>query len=147
MKLKRVNWYGFKHKKVSEMLSGDLTFCNSFCVNDEYAPVAVYKAKNPDRSKGHKDYVLLQADGRRGMIRGMDKDEIEKHRYQLGIHCHTCDEVVFSVMRHDMRYCKCGKAFADGGKDYLRTGGDSISKTSTVKIDLIASKVIEILRD
>ena len=44
----------------------------------------------------------------------------ENKRY--GIKCSACGELIVSVHRHDFHYCKCGKTFVDGGKDYLRCG-------------------------
>ena len=38
--------------------------------------------------------------------------------------CADCHEVIESTHAHDFRSCKCGKIFVDGGKDYLRRGGD-----------------------
>ncbi len=59
MKLQKKNWHGFKHDKVNERFLGDLTFINSFNVNDEYQPSSVYRAANPDTSKGHKEFMLM----------------------------------------------------------------------------------------
>ncbi len=38
--------------------------------------------------------------------------------------CRKCGDVIESVHRHDFRWCKCHTIFVDGGKDYLRRGGD-----------------------
>jgi hypothetical protein len=38
--------------------------------------------------------------------------------------CARCFDVIESVRRHDFRWCKCGAVFVDGGKDYIRRGGD-----------------------
>ena len=40
-----------------------------------------------------------------------------------GLICAKCHDRIFSFYRHDMRYCKCGKSFIDGGHDYMRCGG------------------------
>lgn len=133
----QVNWYGFDHKKVSETLGSEVEFCNSFCVNGEYRPVAVYKAKNPDRSKGHKDYVLLTDK----FIRGMDQDEIDKFRYQQGIVCLKCGDAMFSVNRHDFKYCQCGSCAVDGGREYLKILGFP-SDYKTIDIDLLELTIL-----
>ena len=39
------------------------------------------------------------------------------------VKCLSCKRVLVSTHRHDFRQCKCG-TFADGGRDYLRRGGD-----------------------
>lgn len=38
--------------------------------------------------------------------------------------CKKCDTVIESKYRHDFVSCKCGAIFVDGGKDYVRWGGD-----------------------
>lgn len=146
MKPKRVNWYGLNHSSVKSYFEGSPVFCNSFCVKDEYYPVAVYRSKNPNRAKGHKDYMLLRFDDQGCWVRGMDEEEMEIHRYQTGVHCHSCDEVVYSVYRHDMRFCKCKSVFVDGGRSYTRYGATADKLFTIVKIDLIANKVVEFKR-
>ena len=136
------NWYGFNHKAVNKRFEGGLTYINDFCVNDEYRPVAVYKVDNPNREKGHKDYILLQTDDQTLLIRGMDKEEIEKYRYQKAIKCTNCNDVIYSVMRHDYRSCECGAVTIDGGRDYVKIGFDEIPFL-TGKIDLLTNEFQE----
>lgn len=38
--------------------------------------------------------------------------------------CLSCHDVIESKSRHDFVSCKCGAIFVDGGRDYLRAGGD-----------------------
>jgi tRNA(Ile2) C34 agmatinyltransferase TiaS len=38
--------------------------------------------------------------------------------------CKKCGVTVESKHVHDFRYCPCGAIFVDGGRDYLRRGGD-----------------------
>lgn len=38
--------------------------------------------------------------------------------------CLACGDVIESKHRHDFVYCSCETIFVDGGKDYLRRGGD-----------------------
>ena len=40
------------------------------------------------------------------------------------IRCKKCNEVIESTHRHDFKFCKCGAVAVDGGKDYLRRGGN-----------------------
>lgn len=44
--------------------------------------------------------------------------------------CPLCDDRPWSRHRHDMRYCKCGYCYIDGGRDYARIGygGDGFDK-------------------
>lgn len=39
---------------------------------------------------------------------------------RTGIRCLICNDVVVSHHRHDMRPCKCGATWIDGGSDYTR---------------------------
>ena len=38
--------------------------------------------------------------------------------------CLKCNDEIESVHVYDFKYCKCGSIFVDGGKDYIRRGGD-----------------------
>ena len=38
------------------------------------------------------------------------------------IRCKSCDDIIESGHVHDFKYCKCGKVFVDGGKEYCRYG-------------------------
>ena len=38
--------------------------------------------------------------------------------------CGLCKDIIESTYRHDFKECKCGAIFVDGGKDYLRRGGE-----------------------
>lgn len=40
------------------------------------------------------------------------------------IECKRCGDIIESTYRHDFRTCKCGAVSVDGGKDYLRRGGN-----------------------
>lgn len=147
----RFNWYGFNHEKVRAHFEGDLAYVGTFCVLDEEKPVAVYKNAKPNREKNHKDYLLLSvqdnlfedAGGKIiTLIRGMDKREMGKWRYQQGVMCQQCDDIIYSVMRHDWRHCMCGDISVDGGRAYLKIGYTDLP-AKTVTIDLLTGKVRE----
>jgi len=156
VKVKKIDWYGFNHKKVYEKFEGDLTFINEFSVRNWDRPVAVYHNANPNREKNHKDYMLLfmeypytfigldeDAPGHL-VVGGMDKDEMEKYRYQNAIHCLECDVVLYSVCRHHYHTCGCpNEAMIDGGRDYTRYGAKDMNKIRIVKLDLLTDTVIE----
>lgn len=144
------NWYRINTDKACKHFEGDLTYLNTFCVQGVYKPVAVFKNTNPDRSKNHKDYMLLWTEPKGNIlniekaqldyttiISGMDADEMEKYRYQKGMYCPDCKDVIYSVMRHDYRHCSCGKCMVDGGKDYFKTN----MAGKSVKIDLLTDKI------
>lgn len=147
-KLKVVSFYNFKHDEVAKRFGGNLSFCAEFCVNGEYSPVAVYKAKTPDKSKGHKKYMLLQLqqhdpnDPPRGLVRGMNQKEINKWRYQEAIHCLNCDTILYSINRHHCHGCGCDKEVSiDGGKDYTKISYTDASLYKMVTLDLLTGKI------
>ena len=43
--------------------------------------------------------------------------------------CNLCKKTIESKHRHDFKFCQCGAIFVDGGKDYLRRGGDPLHIT------------------
>lgn len=132
--IKHKNWYGFDHSKVCERYSCS-SYLGDLCLNDGYT-VAVYEARNPDRSKGHKDYVLLD----RQFVRGMDAEEFATHSTMDAIVCLECETMLVSVHRHDYNLCGCpNEAMIDGGKDYLRCGAKSLDKILVGKYDLLHS--------
>lgn len=150
MKIKKEPYYGFDHDKVYENFDGDLLFVNEFSVRGDKIPCAVYRSADPDREKGHKDYLLLyrvadplSEDGEKIIVSGMDADEMEKYRYQMGLHCLKCDTVIYSMSVHDNVNCDCGAIAIDGGRDYYRITGDVQTKGKYVTIDLLTDAVEE----
>jgi len=138
------NYYGFDTKKACEQFEGDLTYINTFCVKGAYLPVAVFYNADPDRSKNHKDYMLLWVNEMSVIVvAGMDTDEMERYRYQKGMYCPDCKEVIYSVNRHDYRKCSCGKCMVDGGRDYFRTN----MAGRVVVIDLLTDDITDLLTD
>lgn len=137
------NWYGFDIDKACEHFEGDLTYLNTFCVKGAYLPVAVFRNTNPNRERQHKDFMLLYTvmdlvkKKEVLMVSGIDNDEMEKYRYQTGMYCPNCKEVIYSVNRHDYRKCKCGRCMVDGGKDYFRTN----MAGTVVKINLLTDDI------
>lgn len=132
------NFYQFKIDEVYKKFEGDLTYVNTFCVKEAYLPVAVFHNESPNRKKNHKDFLLLWIDDAHNlMIAGMDFDEISKYRYQVGMYCPECKEVIYSVNRHDYRTCKCGKCMVDGGKDYFKTN----MAGQVVNVDLLTDEI------
>ena len=136
----KLPYYGFDHAKVAEQFGGGISFVNEFCIRNEYSPVAVYRAANPDLSKGHKRYMLLQTNSQGGMVRGMTEDEMEKERFQTAVLCQNCNSVIYSMNRHDFHPCLCPKdkaVFVDGGKDYIKVNFSKKSKFQQVRLDLL----------
>jgi len=139
MRIQIKNHFNFDLEYINKKFSGGLTFINSFCVGEEYLPVSLYKAAKPDKSKGHKKYMLLQiTQGGQGLVRGRSSKEMETERYRKGIHCLNCNEVIFSSYRHDYSTCSCGGCDVDGGKDYFKYGGEDFN---IVTVDLLKGKI------
>jgi len=38
--------------------------------------------------------------------------------------CKKCKDIIESMDVHDFRQCKCRAIFVDGGREYLRRGGE-----------------------
>ncbi len=42
---------------------------------------------------------------------------------QVGaLHCHKCDDIIYSRAGHDLHWCGCGDIYIDGGRGYMRAG-------------------------
>jgi len=132
------DFWNFNHEKVLKQFNGT-KFIGEFSVLDSFFPVAVYYSAAPDREKKHKDYFFLFRRNNNLMIGGLDSYDMEEWRYQAGIHCLNCDEVIYSSYRHDFRYCSCKKNAVDGGRDYLKISGNE-KDFEMVTIDLLEMK-------
>ena len=135
------NYFRVDTNKVCEKFEGDLTYCNTFSMKGKYLPFAVFHNATPNREKKHKDYMLIQRNEGLFFVSGMDSYDIDKWRYQSGLYCPNCEEVIYSVYHHDYRRCSCYKCMVDGGAEYFRTnfGGteiiiDLLSDEITIKI-------------
>ncbi len=149
MKIKEVNWYGFDHKVINRKIPGNVTYIRSFCVRNQYHPSSVYHVANPDRSKGHKDYIMLHSETVNGelfvYIGGMNKEEMKKERYQDGVQCLSCKLVLYSINRHHCHTCGCpNETMVDGGKDYLKCGGKDMTKVKLVRINLVTGRLVKV---
>lgn len=76
-------------------------------VGDDLNTVAaVYHAKSPDKSKGHKEFMLLVRTydpvlGESGMyISGMNRRTIKKYSKVQGLLCLSCKTALWSLNRH-----------------------------------------------
>lgn len=112
------------HAKVPDTFGGGLTYIADFCVWGQSVPSSVYHAANPDVSKGHKEYMSLTFQYEQMYVSGGDAKRMEEYRRQAAIHCLKCNEVIYSLHRHDCRSCECEAVFIDGGREYTRIGGD-----------------------
>lgn len=142
MKLVKPNWYGIDHAAVARKFEGNPVFLNDFCIRGEYKPTAVYYCARPNKRKKHRTFVLLTETDHGMVIRGMSPREMKKYRFQAGLHCLKCDDVIYSVMRHDFRHCSCSNVSVDGGKDYFKVGHTADASFKMVKIDLVTDKII-----
>lgn len=139
MKLILNNFYRFDIEQVAKKFGEVVKFCGTFTVKNEYRPVAIFKMKNPDRKKGHKKFLSLQLlENGDGLIRGFEAKDLAQYRFQSGLHCNKCDEVIYSSFRHLMVHCTCGECSVDGGREYLRVSGKDYN---IVKIDHLTGKI------
>ncbi len=130
--------------KAMEHLDGDLEYIGYWWVKD--AKGYVFKDKNPDRSKNHKDYVVLKhvynyhRDKYDVYVAGYDEAPMEERSIQSGLACKKCKTVVWSLDRHDYHGCQCKKeddsmVCVDGGMDYIRTAFSGNSECISVIIN------------
>lgn len=119
-------------------------YLGTVTVKGEYAPVAVYRAYRPDRSLGHKKYVLAQVLDGRVMIRGMHPHEFKPYRIVNAVRCPKCNHVVASCMRHEQRWCECGAVGIDGGRDYIKTSYTD-APPELVRVDILTGLVIDVV--
>jgi hypothetical protein len=145
-RIKKSKWYGFSHLAVRKKFSGGLRFLNEFCLEGNDLPYAVYSVKNPDRTKGHKDYLFLWKNPLtdRLFVSGLDSDAMEKHRLQPALHCLICNQVIFSMAHHHIQTCRCKNAWVDGGKSYFHCGFKKKSKTRMVTLDLLTDHIVKV---
>ncbi len=153
------NYYGVNVEKLAASLEGEVEFVGFTSLDIQGAgwrPVVLFHAKNPNRAKGHKDYVFLFgvisaddfiATGNKDDIKtkfyisGRNENEIQEERYQHGVYCTECKTVLHSVHRHDYKLCGCSnETMVDGGQDYLRFGGLDLNKVKPVTIDILTGK-------
>jgi hypothetical protein len=126
---------------VKKKFEGAPEFIREFCLNGATLPVAVYRVRKPDRKKGHKDFLLLSRplfEAHLTLVMGMNRAQMVKHRFQQGLQCTQCANVLFSPSVHATRTCFCKKVWVDGGKDYLHASCNRYSQP--VEIDLLTGK-------
>jgi len=143
------NYHGFDIKKACEQIEGDLTYLGTFCIQGNYTPCAVFSNANPNRAKGHKPYCFLLVENKQILIGGMESDQMEQERYQTGLYCKLCKTTIYSVNRHDFRFCKCKdkdcQIAIDGGKDYTNISYGKDAAYEQVLIDFVTSQIVPLL--
>jgi hypothetical protein len=148
MRILRPNWYGFDHAAVNEKFGGELTYFGDSCIGENYAPWAIYRAANPDRSKNHKDFMFVKTDGLgEGIVSGLNAEHMEDILHVDGLWCLLYDTAVYSCMRHHNQSCKCGSVSIDSGRDYIRISHEELPKFVHCKIDLLNKKISYKKRD
>lgn len=124
-------------------LEGDVEYVGYWYVYD--AAGYVFKCNNPDRSKGHKDYVILKhrynpyAEKQDLIVCGYDQKRMEEISTQSGLVCRHCNTVIWSLNTHDYHGCNCTDdnkvVIVDGGMDYTRTMVSDKSDFMVVRVD------------
>lgn len=139
--VKEVNYYGLDHEAVNKKFSGDLTYIRTFTIGAHYW--AVYRAKSPDKSKGHKRYMMLghRPNSDQWYVSGRTSKEIQKDRKQDAVLCMMCKTILYSIHVHHYHGCGCtNQTFVDGGREYLRCGGVDAGKVRSGTLDLLTGK-------
>ena len=141
MKLKQenFNYYGLDIEKSANFLGENVKYLGTFCIKGNYLPSAMFYSPNTDKDKGHKHYPYLFIQNSVLYVGALDPEEFEKEKFQSGLFCQNCNSVIYSVNRHDYRFCNCedekNKISIDGGKDYTKIGYRENSKYNLVEID------------
>ena len=145
MKIKHTDYWGFDHAVVAKQFDDNPQFINYMPLKDKAGNDfvgAVYFVAKPNRKLGHKTYLILLQQGRQVFITGMTKPEMKKLAVVNGILCKCCQSVLYSIHRHHFNECECpNRAFADGGRDYLRYGAYELKDTLQVTINLLTNEV------
>lgn len=139
--VKEIVWYGFDHARVKQKYEGEPEFIREFSIG---GPTwAVYRVAKPNRKKNHKDFMMLRRipfGG--GEVSGLDKLQMNKYRYQTALLCKECNQIVYSVNRHDCHTCECpNQTEVDGGKAYLHYSSNNNKKVEIVTLDLLTGKL------
>lgn len=119
-------WFGLSMDFIHKHYGADVTFVASLAFKGEDFVSSVFHQPNPDRTKGHKEYFFITVQGEGAFIRGLNRAELEPLMAVDAIRCKSCDDVIFSVNRHDFRYCFCRAVAIDGGRDYTRIVGSKL---------------------
>lgn len=135
------DWFGFNISKACEHLGGakaEVSYIGT--VDGPKGTIALFHSKNPDRSRGHKNYPFLFTRDTRLFVGAFD--DMQDLNWQSGILCHNCKTAIYSCNRRDYRSCKCGKCHVDGGKSYLKISGEP-SDYTIVNINLLTNGIVE----
>jgi len=139
-------FWGFNHKEVLDKLNGT-KFCNEFCIKDNQEkwsqfPLAVYYRNNPKDKET--DYFYLWRQKEDTLISGMSKESMEEFRYQEGIHCVHCNDIIYSKYNQDNMNCSCDKCGIKGGREQTDITGES-GDYKMVIVDLL-NDTFELMR-
>ncbi len=133
-KLESRNYYGLDPVAVNKKFSGNPQYLRDFEIAGH--TWAVFYCDSPDRSLGHKDYMMLGQSGSQWFVSGRDTEAMQRERYQDAIACLKCKTVIYSRHNHDMHSCECGAIAVDGGKSYTRISG-SLQQALHLTLDLL----------
>lgn len=119
------NFHGLDHQKCIDHFEGDLTYLGDFvCTDNSDHPHAVFHNANPNREKNHKDFMLLGESNGQMYVAGRDMEQMKPYLTQAAVQCIKCEEIIYSLHRHDMRWCSCKSIAIDGGRQYTKLTGD-----------------------
>lgn len=76
------------------------------------------------------------------------QSEKRQLKTKLGIQCPLCKQKIFSMYRHDFKWCKCGYCAIDGGDDYVKIShginSPQLYNENRLMYDLISALIPEI---
>lgn len=122
-------WHSIDVAKAEEMYNAE--YLGYFAIKDKHgnwteSPVEIFYVKDPDYALGHTNYFALYYRNALDTNNGVYISKGDSAFSDI-INCIVCNDVVtFSRYRHDFRETNVG--FIDGGRDYIRVGGNPIPK-------------------
>lgn len=137
------NWFGWDIEKVFTRFQVQSYLGDTTIKGIGGNVWALFKSNKPDRSKGHKEIVMLAIPfGQTGQayVNGRDKKDLKPNLIVDGVFCKNCAKAYYSATTHDFHYCNCKDIAVDGGRDYLKILGDK-NKYKTCKINLLTQKI------
>jgi hypothetical protein len=127
MNIIRPNPNALDHKAVAKQFGMKLEYIGFFPVGKEKHGKAVYKVLD---AKDEKEFFVLDLNFHDNKVTKhlTTRSAIVPFAKLNAIHCLNCQDVLYSIDRHDFRGCSCKsqkkQVFIDGGKDYCKVSGD-----------------------
>lgn len=149
MRFVQPKYFNIEHEQISQMIPGGADYVSTFCLEGETEPVAIYRPRDPElaRQKGFDELIgfsVNEVSGYEyGIFRSFTTKDLHRDRFQEGVFCLTCGDVIYSITPKDSPTCGCGNCFVEGGKNNLSYGGPGFPRhAEIVFLDLLKPGVM-----